>query len=795
MARAATYLGLVLLCSLCLVAGSTRAGSLDERVSLDEPFEITADRIDYDAERALYTADRNVRVVQGEKRLRARWVTFSTETRIGVAEGDVVLVDEDEELRAQFMVFDVDTLQGMLFQGWLDSGSEGFRVEAEELVRTGVNTFALRDGLFSTCRCDEGERLPWQIRAGRGQVELGGYGTVTNSTFEVLGVPVLWVPWAFFPVKSERETGFLLPDFSFGGRGGTSFGVPFLWAALPELNVIVTPRYFSDRGYKQDVELEYVFGEKSEGRLFTAGLSDASEKDSSPYRKSRWSVIWEHDHFLPAEWRWQTDLKLSSDNLYADDFQELRHYRAFRFVESSTNVARDFGSSGGFGAMVAMRFADDLQGSTFDDGDETILQRWTEGRGDIQPGAVVGPLGIEARLDSEFIYFSALRSPSSEINDAPRSTRTDGRFFDVGINGRVNDPPSNGEGNGVFDLGEPIDDYGGRLVVHPRLARPFKLGGVAEFVPEIGWQQTLYRTASREFAERGLFTARAELRSRVGRDFLWASGKAMRHVVEPSLGWAVVSQRRQRSNPLFIPRPTVEQSRLRVFSLENVTRNPSDRIESTNQMVFAVNQRFFTSPRRRSGLRLRADLATAVDWGLDGTGLGNLTLDARLFPRGLIGTRVRGSFNPESVAVREGSAELSMRLPIENQVVNRLDLIGRYRYLRRLPEFVESQRGSPSNSRDGDTELNQFDITTRIELFRRVRLSYTALYSLSVDSGFIRNRGLLEYVSKCRCWGVGVTVQEERRQGWSGGFSIRFLGLGDEQGNLFGGGFGGGVEL
>jgi hypothetical protein len=170
-------------------------------------------------------------------------------------------------------------------------------------------------------------------------------------------------------------------------------------------------------------------------------------------------------------------------------------------------------------------------------------------------------------------------------------------------------------------------------------------------------------------------------------------------------------------------------------------------------------------------------------------------MDARLFPQSLFGARLRGSFNPESVAVREGSAELNVRVPISNEVVNRVDLIGRYRYLRRLPEFEESQRGSPSNRRAGDTELNQIDLTTRIELFTRVRLSYTALYSLSVDSGFIRNKGLLEYVSKCRCWGVGVSVQEERRQGWSGGFSIRFLGLGDEQDNLFGAGFGAGLEL
>ena len=207
---------------------------------MDEPFEITADEIRYDSQRNLYVADRRVHVVQGQRSLRARWVAFSTETRLGVAEGDVRLAEDGSRLSADFMIFNVDTLRGTLYQGELDALGNGFHVRAQEMIRTGDDTFTVRDGIFTTCRCEDGDAVPWALRAAEADVELGAYGTLTNSTFEVLGVPVLWIPWVFFPIKSERESGLLMPDFQFGGRGGIGAGFPFFWAAHPQLNVTLT---------------------------------------------------------------------------------------------------------------------------------------------------------------------------------------------------------------------------------------------------------------------------------------------------------------------------------------------------------------------------------------------------------------------------------------------------------------------------------------------------------------------------------------------------------------------------
>jgi lipopolysaccharide export system protein LptA len=803
-ARSATVLILI---SIQLVWAALAVAAPD-RARMEDPFEITADEIHYDNPRNLYVAERNVRVEQGARRLRARWIAFSTETRLGVAEGNVELIEDGNHLIAEFMIFNVDTLQGTLYQGELDAGRDGFHIQAQELIRTGDDTFAMRDGVFTTCRCEEGERVPWTLSAADARVEMGGYGTLTNSTFDVLGVPVLWIPWIFFPMKSERETGFLLPDFEFGGRGGFGVGLPFFWAVHPQLNVTLTPRYYSQRGYKQDVELEYVFGKRSEGELFVAGLRDSQGRDQT--RKDRWAVLWDHDQFLPAKWRWQTDLNLISDNLYVDDFNEMRDYKSFRYIESTTNVERDFGVGGGYGAMVGARYADDIQGSTFDDRDDYMLQRATELRGDVQPGTVQGPLGIEARMDSQFIYFAGFNKPENNLDprlSTSRALHTNGRFLDLGFDGQqarfIPGPPpnfiaANGEDDGIFQPGEPLAERGARVILHPRLSRSFQVGNLLEVVPEVGWQQTLYRSSDHQFAERGLLTARTDFRTRLVRDYVGDKGSVTRHVIEPKLSWALVSQRRQRQNPLFVPRGDVVQTRLRTLSLENVTRDPSDRTKSANIVALGVGQRFFSAAGPSSVPRIRGDLVTAIDWDFaDSGGLGEIVAEGRMFPIGPLAGRVRAAFDPEAVAFEEGGVEFALTTQNETSFFRRTSFLGGYRYLRRPPRFFETDIGDSSAfDRQGDSQVNQVDFRFRVELAWRIRLTYSAIYGLTQEAqGFIRNRGMIEYVSKCRCWGIGLQLDHEKRDGIQAGLMIRFLGLGDERSNLFDSGLGTGMSL
>jgi hypothetical protein len=500
---------------------------------------------------------------------------------------------------------------------------------------------------------------------------------------------------------------------------------------------------------------------------------------------------------LPVKWRWQTDLKLSSDNLYAADFIELRPYKAFRFLESTSNVARTFGASGGYGAMLGARYADDLQGSTFRDRDQIILQRWAEVRGDVAPGTLRAPFGIDSRIDLEVIHFRSSRGARDELRTLEPTNptfivTTDGRFADLGFNGRFDGVEDSFENDSLFQPGEPILEAGTRLVVHPRFSKLFRIAGLAEFVPEVGWQQTLYRTNSEDFAQRGLLTARSDLRSRFSRDYFGEGNRrAVRHVIEPRLSWAFVSSQGQKDNPLFVPRGSVDQSRLRAFSLESFTRDPSDRIDSVNRLVLSLGQRFYVRNRPGAVTRLQADVTAGVDWEFTGQeGLGNLYLEGRVFPGRLLRTHVRSAFNPRAATFEEGEVGFQLRIPGLDRLVRRLGVGATYRYRRDLPRFAESARGDPSDVGSRDTHLNQLDWNASVVLTERIRLRYRATYSLVKGTGLIQGRGSLDYVSKCRCWSIGVSVFQEREQNFGGGIQIQILGLGKQGGSLFNDGFG-----
>ena len=195
-----------------------------ERDLGDAPFEIEADKLVYEQDRNVYEASGNVRVTQSEGRsLEADWITFNADTRIGVAVGNVRIRDGQDVVRADFATVDFNTLTAMATRAAIDAGSVGMVITGESVQRTGENSYAVRSGSFTTCRCpvEPGESHPWEFRAREVEVEVEGYAVGKDVTFHVLGVPVFYTPWIAVPVKTGRQTGVLLPEIEFSGRNGT----------------------------------------------------------------------------------------------------------------------------------------------------------------------------------------------------------------------------------------------------------------------------------------------------------------------------------------------------------------------------------------------------------------------------------------------------------------------------------------------------------------------------------------------------------------------------------------------
>jgi len=772
-------------------------------------FDLTADFIGYEREGDLYTARGNVQVAQEGRVLTADWAAFSSETRRGVAVGHVIAREGEDIVRARAMRFQLDEDRGLVLGGSVESATQEFTLDGEEIERLGEGEYRLRDARFTTCQCPEGERDPWVVSSEELEVEVGGYATARNSTIDILGVPVLWLPWLKYPVKTDRETGLLFPELRTSSRVGADIGLPFFWAVADPVNLTIAPHYLTKRGFKQELTLEYVIGERSWGEAYATFLVnddevhqndplDPTDSPSTPFDNDRWAIDWLHDHELGAGWRGKVDARVLSDNLFPFDFREYAAFRNDRHIDSLAFLENRFGARDQIGLSGEVRYADDLQNPDNLDRDTTWLIRAPDVRASALPSGMLGSRVFWA-FDTRYTHFSALDSVRSRFPGA--ALGPDGLFLDSGIDGvptgferDQNGDPSildeseddfaitgGSEGDGSFEEGELIADRGHRVVLNPRLYLPLRFGDVVEFLPELGYYGTFYDSQKRGAEMRNLVTGNFDVRARFRRTLpLPFTNARATHLLEPRLGFVWIEQlgnASQADNPLFVPRSAILQARLRALEPTGLVRDPADRIDEVEALHFSVGSRLYGAGAEEGAApRLLADATLTAWWDFAGDSVRNIFVDGALFPAKNWRSRFDLGLDLDETRIDETLLELGYADERGN------DVSFGYRFLRDIPKFFEGFQYAQSRYdefSESFDRIDQFDLYGRWTLLRGFALTYRVQYSLEGHFS-VRQQFGVEYVSRCKCWAIRVEGEDERSRGFEVGVSYRILGVGDD---------------
>ncbi len=803
--RALCLIGIACLAQVAVAADP--ANPVPVRPPGDEPAEILADRVEYDRARELYTAEGNVRLSQGRRTLTADWVTFNNVSRQGVASGDVVVIDGPDTMRADFMEFNVDTLDGVVFRGRIDGRTTPFKMSGSEIQSFGEERYRFQDAVFSACKCPDAEDTdPWQIRARQADLDADGYGRARNTTFEILGIPVFYFPYLRYPIKRERETGFLFPLFGRTSRSGIQVGLPFFWAAREDLNVIFTPEWLQFRGFKPSIDAEYLFGREGRSQLHVSYIYDKEvEPDTyqTPFGQNRWAVRWAHDQWLPAETRFQADVNLVSDNNYTFDFQDMEAFRNDRFLVSQAIVTKNFGPTGRFGLVGSAVYRDDLQNPDDRDRDRLAQQRLPDVSLSVLPGSITEELPLLASLGAQYTFFDAFSNANKVFGGA---RNVDNLFIDTGIDGvpdarerdalgqfggvdsALDNFPLGPEADGAFGEGEILANAGHRLLLHPRLGYPLRLFDFLELLPEVGYRETVYRTTALGTNNRGYVTGRVDLRTRLRRSLELPFGiGAATHLLEPRIGYAHVSTGVVAKTPIFIPQTAFEQQRIRELDLDNVVLDPADRLQSRDVLAGGLGNRIYGKGIGGAAPRLLADFTVLGQYDFATSRAGSLVLDGTAYPGANIYTRFIMGYQMQEQRFDEALLQASWGSPSGD------DISISYRFLDSIPLFPEAFFSDPERFGQSSTafsQVNQVGVYLRWAITRNWGLTYNATYSAD-QSVFLGNQGGIEYLSKCRCWALRVEINEDPVTGVAFGVRYRIVGLGDDTVRPFSGFTGG----
>jgi len=439
-------------------AANLLPGSLQSRVRsgsgivLGGPVVLNADSLAFEEDTGVAIAEGNVEIGFGNRSIRADRIRYDSKTGEAELTGRVHYKDMGDEFSFDRIVLNIETELGVMYNGSIRLSTNNYQIFSEKFEKTGARSFRIQKGSLTTCPCDP--EPDWKFDVRRSEVTIDGYAVGKDVTFKVRGMPVFWLPWAAFPVKLTRQSGFLMPSFSHSATKGYSFQLPFYWAISRWSDATVTLEHMSRRGLRPEVEYRYVLNPSSEGEVHATVYHDRKTEDD------RFRFYGSNKHRNAEGWTSNARWDLASDDPFYVDLVETDILRTGRHVPSRGFVGR--GSGENYGALSAT-WVQDVQ-NTPDGGTvqrlpeatATFLPRFA-GIGGIEAGGELGVTHFYRRVGDRELRGRSYAELSRTFPLYPAVTFTPFLFLDL-----LGSVPTS-DGNGTRSGGRILPGGGGHV--------------------------------------------------------------------------------------------------------------------------------------------------------------------------------------------------------------------------------------------------------------------------------------------------------------------------------------------
>lgn len=239
---------------------------------LGQSLEYRAERYVQDAGSDTIQAKGKAWVRKGDQEVSADEIEIFFKHDRAIAVGNVYIRDGQQEIwcsRADYALNGRDAILDnatITFQQSIITGSSIRKIEPgsyeiDDGTYSNCNTSLARGPLTSECATD------WKISARTIRVKVGGYAHFQDATIQIKDLPLLYLPYFIVPVKSDRQTGFLMPSFLLHSALGGGVSLPFFWAMGPWQDLTMVPTQYWPSGYHFGVHYRYIYDPLHSGNL------------------------------------------------------------------------------------------------------------------------------------------------------------------------------------------------------------------------------------------------------------------------------------------------------------------------------------------------------------------------------------------------------------------------------------------------------------------------------------------------------------------------------------------------
>jgi LPS-assembly protein len=723
-------------------------------------------------------ASGNVVIKREGTTLKADEVRFNRATNDMEATGKITVDDPEWKVKsADSIQMNMENETGVIQNGDLFIEQGHVSMSGRRLEKFGGQTYHVDDGFFTTCLCESGAPS-WKFSAEQMDLTLDGSGTIRNGYFYVMDVPVFYLPYAYFPLNTDRQTGFLFPKFGHSTKEGFRYLQPFYWAASKSTDATVAFDVETKARLGLLGEFRTMFDRESDFRLNGSYFNELWRTDQSGavvdrtiadqrIPQDRWNVSGSHRYTTSTDWLTFSDFAAYSDDLFTRELAD--RFDLTGIQESNVQRSR-FGSS---------RFG--------------VFKNWDD-----------------AFFKGEWNFYQDFIQPDKTTLQRTPQIAFWGRRLLTGFPLEFR-----WRAEGVNYIRQVGGD-GLRFDLRPELVFPFRLPphffGSLSAAP----RETLYHVYSPvKSSDHNVSRELIELRGNVGTSLSRVFGfeslgiSRVKHVIEPEISY------------LFVP--GVNQSRIPIM-------DDVDRVNRRNVFTFAVTNRLWgktssglTAPSSDSNVELlnsgligdvreMASLRLALSYDIDkerkgGDSLSDLDMNLRFTPLSYINVDFDGGINPGAWQVSQ--ARLAFNItdprPVRRTLdpdFNRPNTLGfAYHYLRRGPNSFLADDANINLDAAADCTLHPLDPRCPGTGFDRntvgninanllyhvhdnVLFNFSSTYDVR-DSRFIGFRATTKLLSFCECWTLTFAVKHDVNPAkTSFGFDFTLLGLGNNRSSL-----------
>jgi LPS-assembly protein len=282
---------------------------------------VKADRVTYDTDSGVVTAEGHVEIDYNERIITADTVTYDQNNDIATATGHVVMMAPNGDVGFSNKAVLTDQMRDGVMDAFAALIGKTGRFAAVRAVRTndGTRTTGTRT-VFSPCKiCNKpGQRTPlWEVKATHAVYDQDKHIiTYHDAILQFFGIPVAYTPYFRQGDGTEKHvTGILAPSLGSSSTLGSYIRVPFYWSISDSEDITLDPWVSTHGG--ELLEGEYRLRLNDGGMWLQASIANNPHGGILENQHQTYSSLF-GSGLLPLDnvWRFGYDAQLTSNDTY-----------------------------------------------------------------------------------------------------------------------------------------------------------------------------------------------------------------------------------------------------------------------------------------------------------------------------------------------------------------------------------------------------------------------------------------------------------------------------------------------